>query len=43
MKKGVKTFLGVCAFCTCLFPLTHADAKTLVNGQEYDNLQEGYN
>ena len=40
MKKGVKTFLGVCAFCTCLFPLTHADAKTLVNGQEYDNLQE---
>lgn len=40
MKKGVKTFLGACAFCACLFPLTHADAKTLVNEQEYNTLQE---
>ncbi len=40
MKKGVKTFLGACAFCACLFPFTHADAKTLVNNQEYNSLPE---
>ena len=38
MRKGIKPFLGVCAFCLCAFPLTHADAKTIVGEKEYSDL-----